>query len=241
MLPGTFFAMTRTTFVAAAATLVLSASGAAAQEPVRWADLDRALVEADSFAFRVNGQQMGVQVLTLQRTEDGLRFEETSSMAQVTQTTEVLMSEPLAMRSVRQRGIFGGREARVDVEYGAERATGTALTPAAGPTEVTIDAPIVAGAVDDNVLTALLPAIDWTATTDVIVPIFHSGRNTTAEMRLRVSGTETVEVPAGSFETWRVESSGDEAPLVFFIESAAPHRLVRLEIGGAPVDIVRLN
>ena len=220
---------------------ILLVSHAGAQEPVRWADVDRALAAADSFGFRVNGQQLGVQVVKLEQVDGGLRFEETTTLPQVTQTTEVLMSSALGMRSVKQRGSLAGREMRIDVAFDGDHATGAALTPAAGPTEVAIDATLPAGAIDDNVLTALLPAIDWTATTDVVVPVFHSGKNETSEMRLRVTGAQTVEVPAGSFETWRVETSGDDAPLVFFIESAAPHRLVRLEVTGAPVEIVRLN
>ena len=223
---------------AAAAALPAPAAG---QEPVRWADLDRALVAADSFGFRVNGQQLGVQVITLERTDAGLRFAETSTLPQVMQTTEVLMAEPLAMRTVRQRGSVAGREMRIDVDYSGERATGRALTPAAGTAEVAIDAPVPADVVDDNVLTALLPAVDWSDSTDVKLSVFHSGTNATSEMRLRVTGAQTVEVPAGTFETWRVEASGEQAQFIFYVESAAPHRLVRLEMVGAPVEVVRLN
>ena len=225
-----------------AVVFVIAASSAvSAQEPARWSNLERAHVAADSFGFRVNGRQLGVQVVKLEQVDGDLRFEETTTLPQVTQTTEVTMSSELALRSVRQRGNAAGREMRIDVAFDGAHATGSALTPAAGSGEIAIDATLPAGAIDDNVLTALLPAIDWSATTDVVVPLFHSGKNETVEMRMRVTGTQTVEVPAGSFETFRVETSGDEAPLVFFIESAAPHRLVRLEITGAPVEIVRLN
>jgi hypothetical protein len=109
------------------------------------------------------------------------------------------------------------------------------------PDTLAIDAPLAAGVVDDNVLMTLIPAIDWTATTDVVVPVFHSGQNSSAAMRLRVTGTESVTVPAGTFETFRVESSGDRVPFILFVESAAPHRLVRVEIVGTPVEVVRLN
>ena len=233
--------MTRTrSFLAAAAAVVLIGTPAAAQEAVRWAALDRALADADSFAFRVNGQQMGVQVVTLERTSDGFRFHETSTLPQMNQSTEVLFAEPVAMRTVRQTGTAMGTAMRISVDYTSDRASGTALTPSAGPTELAVDAAVPAGVVDDNVLTALLPAIDWSATTDVVVPVFHSGRNRLGELRLRVTGAQTVEVPAGSFETFRVEGSGDDVPLVFFVESTAPHRLVRIEITGSPVEVVRL-
>lgn len=228
---------------AVAAVVVLSSSAVSAQTPVEWAAPERALAAADSFAFVANGaQQFGTQVVTFARTADGYRFEEITSMEPIaSQTSVVTMSPELAMLSVEQRGMAGGREMRIDVTYDAGRATGSALTPAAGATPITVDAALAAGTIDDNVLAALLPAIDWTAETDVLVPVFHSGRNTAAEMRLRVTGTQTVETASGSYDTFRVESSGDEVALVFFIEAAAPHRVMRIEFPGAPIAVVRLN
>lgn len=227
---------------AAFSLVLLVSAAAAAQEPVRWADLDRALVASDTFSFRMNGERLGTQVVTLERTDDGLRFEETSTLPHMNQTTEVLFgAEPLAMRSVRQTGRAMGNDMRISVDYAPDRATGTALTPAGGPVEIAIDAATPAGVIDDNVLTALLPAIDWTPTTDVVVPVFHSGRNAAAELRLRVTGTQPVEVPAGAFDTYRVEMTGGDTPIVFYVESGAPHRLVRVEVVGAPIEIVRLH
>ena len=225
--------------LAATAALFLTATAATGQELVRWANVDRALVEADSFAFASNGQHFGVQVVRLVRTDGGLHFEESTTLPMMSQTTTVLISDALAMRSVRQRGQAQGRAMMIEVDYGAERATGRALTPSAADT-LAIDAAIGAGTIDDNVLLSLVPAIDWTESTDVVVPVFHSGRNTTAEMRLHVTGTESVTVPAGTFDTFRVETTGD-SPLVLFVERAAPHRLVRVQIVGAPVEMVRLN
>ena len=235
--------MSRSPLLLVCAVLVLAAAAPArAQEPVRWTGVERALAAADTFAFLMNGQQLGSQVVTLERTAEGLRFQETTALGHMNQTTQVEMaSDPVAMRSVRQRGEAMGNEMRISVDYGVDRATGSALTPAGGPAEIAIDAAIPAGIIDDNVLTALLPAIDWTATTDVVVPVFHSGRNAAGEMRLRVTGTGSTEVPAGSFDTYLVEATGTDTPLVFHIESAAPHRLVRVEIVGAPIEIVRVN
>jgi hypothetical protein len=232
--------MTRTFQGAAAAALLLIASSAGAQEPVRWANPDRALAEADSFGFNVNGQQLGVQVVRFARMDGGLHFEETTTLPMASQATTVHMSDALAMGTVRQSGQAQGQPMSIEVDYGVERATGIALTPMA-PDTVPIDAEIVAGTIDDNVLISLLPAIDWSAATDVVVPVFHSGQNTAANVRMRVTGTESVTVPAGTFETFRVETSGDRVPLVVSVESAAPHRVVRVQIVGAPVEIVRLN
>jgi len=54
----------------------------------------------------------------------------------------------------------------------------------------------------------------------------------TAAQRVRVVGSETISVPAGSFETFKVQlqaADGSGTADTYWIEKAAPHRLVRAE------------
>jgi hypothetical protein len=53
-----------------------------------------------------------------------------------------------------------------------------------------------------------------------------------------VTGTESVTVPAGTFETYRVEVSGGEQPAVVWVRKEAPHIAVRQEYVGQPVTVV---
>lgn len=223
------------------AAVALLSSPLAGQAAVEWSAPERVLTVADTFAFRVNGQQFGTQVVKLVRADDGFRFEETTTMPMGGQTSVVLMTPQLGMRAVEQRGLISGQEMRIDVAYAADRATGSALTPTTGNAPTAIDAVIPAGVIDDNVMVALLPAIDWRSDTDVVLPVFHSGQGSVAQVRLRVTGTETVDTPAGLYETYRIETSGDRTQLVFFVETAASHRVVRFEIVGTPMEVVRIN
>ncbi len=53
----------------------------------------------------------------------------------------------------------------------------------------------------------------------------------------RVTGTETLTVGAGTFDTYRVETVGGPAPLVLHLRKSVPHILVRQEYAGAPLRV----
>ena len=52
---------------------------------------------------------------------------------------------------------------------------------------------------------------------------------TPVRMTLHVAGRETIQVPAGSFETYRVEVARPEGSDRYYVEAAFPHLLVELE------------
>ncbi|MCL4865654.1 MAG: hypothetical protein KJZ47_07150, partial [Gemmatimonadales bacterium] len=55
---------------------------------------------------------------------------------------------------------------------------------------------------------------------------------------LEVTGTETITVPAGSFEVFRAELTGGPSPVTVFVTTAAPHHVVKVAPAGAPIEIV---
>jgi hypothetical protein len=68
------------------------------------------------------------------------------------------------------------------------------------------------------------------------MPVFAAGQNAAMVMTLTVQGVETVQVPAGTFETYRAEMTGGPATVNFFMTTAAPHRLVKVTLVGAPLE-----
>ena len=46
-----------------------------------------------------------------------------------------------------------------------------------------------------------------------------------------------MQVPAGTFAAWKVDMTGGDGVVSFWIEKAAPSRLVKIAIVGAPVEI----
>jgi hypothetical protein len=155
------------------------------------------------------------------------------------QTTVVALGPDGAMRSVEQRGTGRGLPMATDLAYADGRVRGRSSNPAADGTITAFDIDSAVGAVvDDNALQALVPALPlaegagWSAT------MFSAGQNRLVPIRLAVATREEVEVPAGRFDTWRVELSGAAAPLAFSVTAAAPRRVVRVQVIGAPFEFV---
>lgn len=195
--------------------------------------------QADTFALHVNGRDVGRQVITLRRTDAGFLFVETTTTPAGSQTTEVRMDGALRMLSVHQEGEMGGQAMSVRVEYGDGRVTGEARVPGpAGMQDVAVDAAVPAGVVDDNVLMALLPALPLEPGAAIEVPVFSAGTNSVTVYTMTVSDAEAVTVPAGTFDAYRVEVSGGAQPLLLDI-GADDHRLLRLRITGAPMELLR--
>ncbi len=56
---------------------------------------------------------------------------------------------------------------------------------------------------------------------------------------LKVTGEETVTVPAGTFETYRAEGdAGDNNTVTFNVTRARPHRIVQVRVSVMPMDFV---
>ena len=70
------------------------------------------------------------------------------------------------------------------------------------------------------------------------VPVFLSGKGYVQSLTLTVKGTETMTVPAGTFEVYRVDLSGGQAPVAMYVTTATPRRLVKVAPQGAPIEFV---
>ena len=199
---------------------------------------DRLVAHSDSFAILVQGNPLGWETTRLERVEGGWSYKENVQIAAfVQQTTEVRFSEKLEMQSVHQSGKQGGQDTKIDVLYAGGRAKGSAVTAAAaGPKSVAVDADVPPGAIDDNLLTAILPALSWAADAKFHVAIFQSGKGAATTLSIDVSGAESVKVPAGTFDAWKADITGGDAPVTVWIEKGAPHRLLKLALAGQPVE-----
>lgn len=225
--------------LAALAALLLAAAPAAAQAPLP-VDFTARAVGTDSFAIRLQGREVGHQLVTFIQDGAGWRYTETTVMTgRVEQTTVVEFGPDGTMRSVEQRGTARGLPMATDLAYAEGRVRGRSSNPAADGTikAFAIDS-AVGAVVDDNALQALVPALPlaegatWSAT------MFSSGQNRLVPITLTVAAREAADVPAGQFDTWRVEVSGTQAPLAFSVTAAAPRRVVRVQVIGAPFEFV---
>lgn len=209
-------------------------------------DIDRARIVAssDSFAVLVQGQNFGYQVSSLERDGDGWLYRERSQLATVIQqSTEVRFGADLAMRSVGQSGRFQGAELRLNVRYGNGKVTGEGVTPGAQgmqPVSYT-DVEVPAGTIDDNAMQGLLPFFKWAPGVTVNVSVLASGKGTVRVNSYQVVAEETITVPMGTVETYKVSFTGGEAPGTYWIEKAPTHRVMKFGPVGQPVEFARVR
>ncbi len=202
------------------------------------ADASKLVARTDSFAVFVQGNPFGFQRAVLEKTATGWKYVEDVNLGPIVQQrTEVNFGADLAPRSVAQSGKTQGQDAKIEVSYAGGRAKGSATTPGpTGPKTIQVDAEIAAGMIDDNMLAPLLPTFAWSSGAKHAVSVFQSGKGAPMTMTLTVSAEESVTVPAGTFAVWKVDATGGEQPVTFWIEKAAPHRVVKIGMVGAPVE-----
>jgi hypothetical protein len=146
------------------------------------------------------------------------------------------------MQSVRETGKQAGQDANVDVTFSNGHAKGTAATPsAAGPKTVNVDTDVPVGTIDGNLVTVIVPALKWAAGARFTLPVFATDKGSVVSYTIAVTGEESVKVPLGTFDVYKAEVTGGEQPLTFWIERAAPNRLIKIAFLGAPIEMQRVK
>ncbi|HET7042978.1 MAG TPA: hypothetical protein VFI13_13250 [Gemmatimonadales bacterium] len=199
----------------------------------------------------VRGVPIGWQTSQVTRSGDGIRVVDHLSIgAFAEQRTEILLGRDGTVHWVQQGGIVQGVPIRTSLEYRRNRVRGVTVVPTSlGGVAIPADTTIPPGTIDDNAITAFLPALPWgpdarwtfpdfVATSDTIRKVLVDSVRT---MTLRVTGPATVSLPTGAVSTWQVELGGGPSPVVYFISQDRPHRLVRMELPGAGFEFVLVN
>lgn len=194
----------------------------------------------DSFTVLIQGNPMGAQASSLAKQGDTYTYtEETNIGSFVQQRTEVAFGADGTPRRLTRSGTVQGQPTPATVTFSGGRATGSATTPTpTGMQNVTVNAAVPDGTVAENTLVALLPALAWSPTAKYTVPVFSAGTNTVRPLTLSVAGTDSVTVPAGTFRAYRVEVTGGEQPITFYITTGQPARVVKQTLPGTPVELV---
>jgi hypothetical protein len=202
--------------------------------------------KSDSFGIMVQGNQLGAMTASLEATADGFRYVETTNIAAfVQQRTEVVTDPTFAPREIRQTGKVQGQETKIDVAFTGGRAKGSAITPDPGKPgtlkSVTIDTTWSREQIEENLVQAVLPALAWKEGAKWTFAVFSAASGETRQQTLAVAGKETVVVPAGSVEAWKVELTGGQQVVHFWVSVEAPHRLMKLAIAGTPIEMHRIK
>lgn len=195
---------------------------------------------ADSFTVMVQGAPMGWQKVALAKTPGGFVYRTAMQIgAMIQQSGEIAFTSDLTPVSVKSSGNAGPMTMSSELAYANGRVKGTSITPTqAGPKSVRVDTAIARGVLDENMIGALIPGLRWAPNAKFAVNAFDGRSGTLRQLALNVAGTESVTVPAGTFNAYRVELTGGEAPVTFFVTTAAPHRVVRIVPVGQPLEFV---
>jgi zinc protease len=186
----------------------------------------------------VQGNPMGTMQTTLRR--EGDLWVSTTTIASPmlgNQESELRFSPdgtPVSYReSATQAGAQLGSELRV--ENG--RVVGQVRMPPQAGGERAIDAELPAGTLLPGMEMMIAAVTPLETGRTLNIPVFQPAAGAPTVMGVRVTGEEQVTVGAGSFQTYRVEVSGGQIPMTYFLRRQAPHIPVRQEFAGMPVSL----
>lgn len=184
------------------------------------------------YGIMFQGNEVGTVVTRWTREGEAFAVisEQTLPSMQVTQRTEFDALTFAPIRMVTTMGPMG--EFALEVADG--RATGTGFAPQQGPQDVDVE--VQAGTFLEGQMDIAMAVHDFEDAGEFTMNTLTMA-GAVESRTIRVTGEETVEVPAGTFETYRLDTGGQQAQTIWVTKSE-PHVVVKVEPAGQPVQIV---
>lgn len=208
--------------------------------------LDASRIRAGTFTYALmfQGNRLGEYTLNLGRTAEGRWRGRESMSGPMSQRSTYTFTDAVEPVSVTQEVTQASVSLTSDLAYEDGRVTGTATVPRGAAQQgqmpeledVSVDTTLVEGAIDENMALAAVLAAPLEVGAEFTIPVY-SPRTGIAELSAEVTGEETVEVPAGSFETFEVDLSTAQADFTLYVTREAPRMLVRQEFAAQPVSV----
>ncbi|MCC6244711.1 MAG: insulinase family protein [Gemmatimonadaceae bacterium] len=202
-------------------------------------DLSKLVPRKDSFVVLVQGQAAGYVAVDVESVEGGWLVRERTDLmgGVVTQRSTLRNDATLAPVSIEQTGSMQGQQTGAQLSYRDGRAKGTVRAPTPTGIEAReVDAELPKGTLAAEALQLALPLFRWADGARFTVSIFNSAKRATETLTLTVIGSESVTVPAGTFECWKIEQTGGDAPVIYHL-AKNPTRLIKISPVGQPIEI----
>jgi hypothetical protein len=90
--------------------------------------------------------------------------------------------------------------------------------------------------IDDNMIAAFAGALPLAAGQRLSVSVYDAAQGEVQQITVAVSDGGSVTVPAGTFDTFKLDLTGAAAPLEYWVSKTAPRKLVRWSIVGQPIS-----
>ncbi len=201
-------------------------------------DPSQLVVGRDSFTVLVQGNPFGAFTRTIERSTQGDRpvFSVKSEIqmgAMGGQSAEyVLDATTLDPITYEQAANQMGRMMQAQLTYGeGGRVTGSV----SGPVDATIDTVFGTPVYDLDMLSTIVPTMALADGASFTLGIFQPTTQSFSQETLNVTDGGMVTVPAGEFDTWQVNVSG-QLPWIFMVSKTDPRRVVKMEIAGQPLS-----
>ncbi len=194
----------------------------------------------DSLLVLAQGRPVGRQVTALEATPGGFLYTERTDIGEaISQTTRLELDSAGRVRRLEQTGRVQGQETQVALSYGGGRVRGSARIPGpSGPQAIQVDTALGPAVLDENALQPLLPALDWEPNVRWTFEVWSTGEQRAKPASLTVVSIERVPVGSAEVEAYRAVLEGGPSRVTFYVTTAAPHRLVRVSLSGAPIEFV---
>jgi len=206
-------------------------------------DPSQIVARRDSFNILANGSPVGFLVAAVDRGTDSILYTERTNIAVAgvdQSATVTLDATTLDVRRVDQEGSMMGLKPETHLTYRGGRVKGHASSPQPDRSlkSIAIDTSLAAGTIDDNALNMIFPALPLEPGKTISLNVFTGGDGTTKVLTVKVGQPESVTVPAGTFQAFRLDVSGGQAPLLVYVSTLVPRRTVKTEIVGTPLQFV---
>ena len=206
-------------------------------EPTAW-QADRLEAGIRRYDLYLQGEPMGSAEYTLER--DGDSWVSTTFVTSPGGSQEsrlrfsALDFSPQALEQEIAQGPMDIR-AQVQVEEGRLQGSVSLPEQMGGPQDY--DRDLAPGVLLPGMDELALAVADLEEGARFSIPLMDLTQGEEITLEVRVTGQESIQVPAGSFDTWVVEVSGGPAPLTLYLREEAPHILIRQEFQGQPVRL----
>jgi zinc protease len=190
-----------------------------------------------TYRVMVQGNPMGTATERLRREGDAWVATMNLESPMMQQESEVRFgASDLSPRTARMAGGQGATRMEINLAVADGRVRGRAeLPPQAGGAR-DIDDEAVGGLLLPGMDPYVLAVADLREGSTLTLPVFNAMAGSVTNVTYRVSGIETVTVPAGTFSTYRVEITGAQ-PMTVYVRQEAPNIVVRQEFTGMPVVV----
>ncbi|HEY2824814.1 MAG TPA: insulinase family protein, partial [Gemmatimonadales bacterium] len=205
---------------------------------VPW-DMSQVVARQDSFGVVFQGQVVGYWTrkiasgdsLAVQQLMDisaaGATIRETTTLDRGTLRTRNVDQTSVSPRGTSEIHLVWAVDGRITGNVSNVPQTGGAMRTGA------VDTTVAPPAIEASALGTFIEAIPLSAGASLALASYNPSSGKVDAVTVKVSDGGSQTVPAGTFDTWKVDVQGGDAPSTYWV-AKAPRRLVRRAITGAP-------